>query len=101
MKKTSAQKTFCLIFSIALFAVSSQTFAQDTIPPPPKLDETGWRQLFDGKDLKGWKMVGPGSRYVENGVTGSHGGMGLLYWTKEKFSNCKIRIVYRMQKSNS
>jgi hypothetical protein len=75
--------------------------AQDSIPKPPKLDEKGWRQLFNGKDLSGWKMVGPGSRYVENGVTGSHGGMGLLYWTKEKFSNCTIRVVYRMQKSNS
>jgi hypothetical protein len=66
-----------------------------------KTADSGWRQLFNGKDLKGWKHVGPGSRYVENGLTGSHGGMGLLYWTKEKFSNCVIRVVYKMQKFNS
>ena len=101
MKKNNAQKTICLILSLTLFTICNTAFAQDTIPKPPKLDETGWRQLFNGKNLDGWKMVGPGKRYVENGVTGSHGGMGLLYWTKEKFSNCKIRIVYRMQKSNS
>jgi len=63
--------------------------------------DTGWRQLFNGKNLDGWKQVGPGSRYVENGLTGSHGGMGLLYWTKEKFSNCIIRVVYKMEKFNS
>jgi hypothetical protein len=63
--------------------------------------DTGWRQLFNGKDLDGWKQVGPGTRYVENGLTGSHGGMGLCYWTKEKFGDCVIRIVYKMQKENS
>jgi hypothetical protein len=61
----------------------------------------GWRQLFNGKNLNGWKQVGPGTRYVKDGVTGSHGGMGLLYWTKEKFSYCTIRVVYKMEKFNS
>jgi hypothetical protein len=55
----------------------SSVRSQKNSPP-----DTGWRQLFNGKDLSGWKQVGPGSRYVENGLTGSHGGMGLLYWTK-------------------
>ena len=73
---------------------------KQTSSPSTKID-TGWRQLFNGKDLDGWKQVGPGSRYVKDGLTGSHGGMGLLYWTKEKFSNCIIRVVYKMEKSNS
>jgi len=65
-------------------------------------DKDGWRQLFNGKDLNnGWKHVGPGSRYVKDGVTGSTGGMGLEYWSKEKFGNCVIRVVYKMQKFNS
>src|ERR1700722_20325452 len=63
--------------------------------------DSGWRQLFNGKDLNGWKQVGPGNRYVENGITGSHGGMGLCYWTREKFGDCVIRVVYKMQKENS
>ncbi|MBS1504799.1 MAG: DUF1080 domain-containing protein, partial [Bacteroidetes bacterium] len=102
MKKPRILQGIGLALAFILLSIPVISLAQqDSIPPPPKLDEKGWRQLFDGKDLKGWKMVGPGERYVENGVTGSHGGMGLLYWTKEKFSNCKIRIVYRMQKFNS
>lgn len=85
-----------LLTGLFIFAVCSFASAQNG-----KTNSDGWRQLFNGKDLTGWKMVGKGSRYVKDGVTGSHGGMGLLYWTKEKFSNCIIRVVYRMQKSNS
>lgn len=66
----------------------------------PQID-TGWRQLFNGKDLEGWKHVGKGSMSVEDGMIRGHGGMGLLYWTKEKFSNCTIHVVYKMQKENS
>jgi hypothetical protein len=64
-------------------------------------DSKEWRQLFNGKDLTGWKHVGPGSQYVENGLIKSHGGMGLLYWTGEKFQNCVIRVVFAMRDSNS
>src|SRR5580693_7093995 len=101
MKKLNSPNGIALAFTFLLLTMYTGAMAQDTIPKPPKLDEKGWRQLFNGKNLDGWKMVGPGSRYLENGLTGSHGGMGLLYWTKEKFSNCTIRVVYRMQKANS
>lgn len=60
-----------------------------------------WRELFNGKDLTGWKQVGPGSHYVEDSVIKSKGGMGLLVWDGEKFGNCKIRVVYRMRDENS
>lgn len=63
--------------------------------------ENGWRQLFNGVSLAGWKHVGKGSMSVEKGMIRGHGGMGLLYWTKEKFSNCTIRVVYKMEKENS
>ena len=56
-----------------------------------------WRQLFNGKDLNGWKHVGPGEDSVEDGLIRTHGGMGLLYWTKEKFGDCRLRIVYKMR----
>jgi hypothetical protein len=64
-------------------------------------DTTQWRQLFNGKDLTGWKQVGPGSHYVENGLLKSKGGMGLLVWQGEKFQNCIIRVVFAMRDSNS
>jgi hypothetical protein len=64
-------------------------------------DTTQWRHLFNGKDLTGWKQAGPGSHYVEDGFIKSKGGMGLLYWTGEKFGNCVIRVVFRMRDTNS
>src|SRR5581483_6307079 len=59
-----------------------------------------WKQLFNGKDLTGWKHVGPGGMTVENGLIKTHGGMGLLYWTGGKVGNCVIRVVYRMRDHN-
>jgi hypothetical protein len=64
-------------------------------------DTSQWRQLFNGKDLTGWKQAGPGSHYVEEGFIKSKGGMGLLYWTGEKFGNCVIKVVFRMRDENS
>ncbi|MFN7998929.1 MAG: DUF1080 domain-containing protein [Bryobacteraceae bacterium] len=59
-----------------------------------------WKQLFNGKDLTGWQHVGPGSMTVSNGLIQTHGGMGLLYWTGNKFSNCVIRVVFKMRDHN-
>ncbi len=59
-----------------------------------------WIQLFDGKDLNGWKHVGPGQMTVENGLIHTHGGMGLLYWTGGTIGNCELRVVYKMRDHN-
>jgi hypothetical protein len=53
------------------------------------------QQLFNGKDLEGWEHVGPGRVFVEDGLMKTEGGMGLLWYTKEKFGNCTIRVVFR------
>jgi hypothetical protein len=37
------------------------------------------KQLFNGKDLTGWEMVGPGRFVVADGAMKTEGGMGLLY----------------------
>ncbi len=59
-----------------------------------------WRQLFDGKDLNGWKHVGPGGMTVENGLIRTHGGMGLLYWTGGKIGDCVLKVEYKMRDFN-
>jgi hypothetical protein len=70
-------------------------------PGSAKPADDGWTPLFNGRDLSGWKQVGAGTHLVTDGMIASHGGMGLLYCTKGKFSNCSIRIVYKMEKFNS
>jgi hypothetical protein len=52
------------------------------------------KQLFNGKDLSGWQMAGPGSFAVADGVMHTEGGMGLLWYTRETFGNCVLRVVY-------
>src|SRR5215470_19209209 len=59
-----------------------------------------WKQLFDGKDLTGWKHVGPGGMTVEDGLIRTNGGMGLLYWAGGKLGDCVIRVVFKMQDKN-
>ena len=66
----------------------------------PLLAQGDWIQLFNGKDLTGWKHVGPGEMIVENGLMRTHGGMGLLYWTAGPIGNCTIRVVYKMRDEN-
>ena len=68
---------------------------------PSAQAQTGeWKQLFDGKDLVGWKHVGPGEMTVEDGLIRTHGGMGLLYWTGGKLGDCVIRVVFKMRDEN-
>jgi hypothetical protein len=76
-------------FALLLLAlvIPTSTYAQT--------DE--WKQLFDGKDLTGWKHVGPGYMTVEDGLIQTHGGMGLLYWTGGKLGDCTIRVVFKMR----
>jgi len=68
--------------------------------PSYSQSEKPWQQLFNGKDLAGWKHVGPGNMTVENGLIQTHGGMGLLYWTAGKLGNCRIRVVFKMRDHN-
>lgn len=71
-----------LAFTFALAA--SLLPAADTFKP-----------LFNGKDLTGWKMTGPGEFVVEDGMMKTVGGMGLLYYTPQKLSNCVLRVVFK------
>ncbi|WP_165234486.1 3-keto-disaccharide hydrolase [Aquisphaera insulae] len=61
------------------------------------------KALFNGKDLDGWKHVGPGKFVVEDGLLRTEGGMGLLYYEKEKLGDCVIKVVYKTKdrRSNS
>jgi hypothetical protein len=55
----------------------------------------GWRPLFNGKTTEGWQMIGPGELKLENGELVTYGGMGLLWYTREKFGDCRVRIMFQ------
>ena len=58
-----------------------------------------WRPLFNGRDCDGWAQAGKGSFAVEDGLLVSHGGMGLLWYTRETFGDCVLRAVYRTSRA--
>jgi hypothetical protein len=45
--------------------------------------------------MTGWEMVGHGRFVVEDGMLKTEGGMGLLHYTREKFGNQTIRVVFK------
>jgi Domain of Unknown Function (DUF1080) len=55
----------------------------------------GWRILFDGKSLDGWEHVGPGKMVLVDGQIRTEGGMGLLWYAREKLGNCTLRVVFK------
>ncbi len=52
-------------------------------------------QLFNGKNLDGWSMVGPGRFVVTDGLLKTEGGMGLLWYTGRKVGNETLRVVFK------
>jgi hypothetical protein len=64
--------------------------------------DEGWTRLWDGKTLDGWQHLGPGGFTIESGLLKSHGGMGLLWYTKRKFgTGDTIRVVFKTEKPDS
>lgn len=59
------------------------------------LPAASWKQLFNGKDLNGWQMTGPGSFVIEDSLLVTRGGMGLLYYKEQPFANTTIRVVFK------
>jgi hypothetical protein len=79
---------------VALLALPTHSTAQAG-PPAGQGDRAGWRPLFDGRSLDGWEHVGPGRFVVEDGMLRTEGGMGLLWYAREKLGDCTLRVVYR------
>src|ERR1700747_1880372 len=90
-------------FTVCIFLLAglvTLAFARDENQNACNGDAGKWQQLFNGKDLTGWKHVGPGRDQVEDGLIHTHGGMGLLYWTGGKIGNCEIHVVFKMRDEN-
>jgi hypothetical protein len=62
----------------------------------------GQEQLFNGKDLDGWKFQPgqPGMQgfTVDDGLLHTQPGKGLLWYTRKKIGNATLRVVYKMSK---
>ncbi len=95
MLRSAALSLAVLVFSL------SPVRAQEGGAPDTAAQDTGWKQLFNGKDLTGWEHVGPGGFTLDDGLLKPHGGMGLLWYTGEKFGNAQIRVVFKTVRNDS
>jgi hypothetical protein len=59
------------------------------------------RALFNGKDLDGWQQIGPGSFVVKDGMMKTEGGMGMLWYAREKIAHATIRVVFKLMAKES
>jgi hypothetical protein len=58
--------------------------------------QTSSRILFNGKDLDGWKQAGPGRFVVKDGMMKTEGGMGMLWYSREKIGHATVRVVFKL-----
>ncbi|MER8033145.1 ThuA domain-containing protein [Streptomyces bauhiniae] len=59
--------------------------------------ENGYRPLFDGTSLEGWRQAGPGSFTLsDDGTLTSSGGMGLLWYADSGFSSYSLKLDWRI-----
>ncbi len=88
-------KNACVAVLCALFLLAPNAQAAD--------DGEGWRPIFDGKTLKGWKgSEGPGHWSVENGVIVGRGTRSHLYYMAETFKDFEFTAEVKTQpKTNS
>jgi hypothetical protein len=89
-----------MMITLRLAACASLVILLASIAPsqaerPGSSSASNWRPLFDGHGLDGWDHVGPGKFVIEDGILRTEGGMGLLWYSREKLGNCVIRVVYK------
>jgi len=55
-----------------------------------------WITIWNGRDLQGWKMSGPGRFVVENGTLKAEGGMGLLWYAGRPFTDFVFDLEWKV-----
>ena len=57
--------------------------------------QTGFASIFDGRSLSGWQMAGAGRFIVAGGTLETEGGLGLLWYTLQQFSDFILRLDWQ------
>lgn len=57
---------------------------------------TGYRSLFNGHTLEGWKQAGPGKFTVVDGELRTEGGMGLLWYQAKELSSYSLKLDWKL-----
>ena len=52
-------------------------------------------ELWNGEDLSGWRMAGPGSFAIVDGALQAQGGMGLLWYADRPFRDFRLSLEWQ------
>lgn len=77
------------LLSMCCLAFLTSVSSQESVP------------LFNGRDLEYWDHVGNGGFTIEDGLLKTYGGMGLLWYTPQKFHDVTLRVVYKGASQNN
>ncbi|WP_327327049.1 ThuA domain-containing protein [Streptomyces sp. NBC_01210] len=58
--------------------------------------KTGYRPIFNGRTLDGWKQAGPGKFNVVDGELRSEGGMGMLWYQAKELTSYSLKLDWKM-----
>ncbi|MFJ3326077.1 ThuA domain-containing protein [Streptomyces griseus] len=58
--------------------------------------DKGYRTIFNGKTLEGWKQAGPGKFSISDGALHSEGGMGLLTYQAKELKSYSLKLDWKM-----
>ena len=84
---------FIIVALLALITLGSSALADG---PKKNAKDGKWIELFNGKDLAGWRHAGPGEFKVEDGALVTRGGMGLLWYEARTFRDYKLQIEWKV-----
>ncbi|MER7818901.1 ThuA domain-containing protein [Streptomyces sp. NPDC096153] len=57
---------------------------------------TGYRDLFNGHTLEGWKQAGPGTFNVTGGELRTEGGMGMLWYQAKELKSYSLKLDWKL-----
>jgi hypothetical protein len=82
-------------FGVLLAALTLAVPGSSGTAEEKKDDEKGWVQLFNGKDLTGWKVYpkGTGEWKVEDGILIGSGPASHLFSERDDYENFRYRVV--------
>jgi glucose/arabinose dehydrogenase/type 1 glutamine amidotransferase len=59
--------------------------------------DKGYRKIFNGQTLDGWKQAGPGTFDIKDGTLESNGGMGLLWYQAKELKSYSLTLDWKMR----
>ena len=58
--------------------------------------ETGYRDIFNGETLEGWKQAGPGKFNIGGGELHTEGGLGMLWYQPKEMKSYSLKLDWKL-----